>query len=151
MRQKGTKYPFIISNTDRSDKAGKHWLSILKPIQKKDIFLFNPFCSPGLKNFINQDHKKLINRILFDLKKFKLTDDKLTLTKTTLLRTNFEELTKKTEKAMYMTRGLFHFIEDFRKLHVRGNIHRKSKQTHVGYFCCISTRSHLAQGHAVQY
>ena len=95
MRQKGTKYPFIISNTDRSDKAGKHWLSILKPIQKKDIFLFNPFCSPGLKNFINQDHKKLINRILFDLKKFKLTDDKLTLTKTTLLRTNFEELTKK--------------------------------------------------------
>ena len=29
MRQKGSKYPFIISNTDRLDKAGTHYWAIL--------------------------------------------------------------------------------------------------------------------------
>ena len=41
-----------------------------------------------------KDDKKLIDKILFGLKKFKLTQDKLTLTKTRS-KSNFERLTKK--------------------------------------------------------
>ena len=34
----GKKYPFIISNTDRSDKNGTHWWSILNISPKSDYF-----------------------------------------------------------------------------------------------------------------
>ena len=37
---KGMKYPFLIVNTDRSDKEGTHWWSILD-IDKKKIFCFS--------------------------------------------------------------------------------------------------------------
>ena len=37
---KGMKYPFLIANTDRSDKEGTHWWSILD-IDKKKIFCFS--------------------------------------------------------------------------------------------------------------
>ena len=34
----GKKYPFIISNTDRSDKNGTHWWSILNISPKSELF-----------------------------------------------------------------------------------------------------------------
>ena len=34
----GKKYPFIISNTDRSDKNGTHWWSILNISSKSELF-----------------------------------------------------------------------------------------------------------------
>ena len=36
---KGMKYPFLIANTDWSDKHGTHWWSILD-IDRKKIFCF---------------------------------------------------------------------------------------------------------------
>ena len=35
------KYPFIIANTDRSEKQGVHWWSILDIDPKTDIFFFD--------------------------------------------------------------------------------------------------------------
>ena len=34
----GKKYPFIISNADRSDKNGTHWWSILNISPKSELF-----------------------------------------------------------------------------------------------------------------
>ena len=36
---KGKKYPFLIANTDRSDKQDTHWWSILDIDGKKDFLL----------------------------------------------------------------------------------------------------------------
>ena len=49
---KGKKYPFLIGNTDRSDKQGTHWWSILDIHGKKDFLHFDSFGIKGLKNFI---------------------------------------------------------------------------------------------------
>ena len=37
---KGKRYPFLIANTDRSDKEGTHWWSILD-INGKKIFCYS--------------------------------------------------------------------------------------------------------------
>ena len=39
----GKRYPFLIVNTDRSDKQGTHWWSILDIDRKRDILLFDFF------------------------------------------------------------------------------------------------------------
>ena len=42
------KYPFIIANTDNSEKFGVHWWSILDTEPKTDIFFFDSFGLDGL-------------------------------------------------------------------------------------------------------
>ena len=41
------KYPFIIANTDASNKHGVHWWSILDIEPKNDIFFFDSFSLNG--------------------------------------------------------------------------------------------------------
>ena len=38
---KGRKYPFLIANTDRSDKGGMHWWSILDIRPAHDFLLLD--------------------------------------------------------------------------------------------------------------
>ena len=61
---KGKKYSFLIANTDRSDKQGTHWWSILDIDGKKDFFLFDSFGIKGLKNFIAKDDEKIVAKVL---------------------------------------------------------------------------------------
>ena len=56
------KYPFIIVNTDSSEKPGVHLWSILNIEPKTDIFFFNSFGLDGLKHFIVQDDKPIASR-----------------------------------------------------------------------------------------
>ena len=65
---KGKKYQFLIANTDRSDKQGTHWWSILDIDGKKDILLFDSFGIKGLKNFIVQDDEKIVAKVLKGVK-----------------------------------------------------------------------------------
>ena len=58
------KYPFLITNTDSSSKGGTHWWSILDIEPKTDTF-FLFFGLDGLKVFIIQDGKKVIEKIVF--------------------------------------------------------------------------------------
>ena len=44
------RYGVLISNTNRSDKAGMHWWSILDFIQ--EVFPFDSFGISDLENFI---------------------------------------------------------------------------------------------------
>ena len=54
------KFPFIMANTDASDKPGVHWWSILDIEPRTDIFFFNSFGFDGLKHFIIQDDKPIL-------------------------------------------------------------------------------------------
>ena len=53
--EKKGKYPFIIANSDCSDKDGTHWWSIMVIDPKTDLFFFDSFGVDGLKSFIIQD------------------------------------------------------------------------------------------------
>ena len=75
------KYPFIIANNDSSEKTGVHWWSILDIEPKTDIFFFDSFGLDGLKHFIVQDHKPIVEQILLGVEKMTRTNNKITLCK----------------------------------------------------------------------
>ena len=58
-------------NTDRSDKKGTHWWSFLNLHPRKEIFLFDSFGFEGFKEFIINNDRKALNKILFGIKKLK--------------------------------------------------------------------------------
>ena len=67
IEEKKGKYPFIIANTDASNKKGTHWWSILNIESRNELFFFDSFGLDGLKHFIIQDDKKIINKILIGI------------------------------------------------------------------------------------
>ena len=68
MNEKSTQYSFLM-NTDCSDKKGMHWWSFHDLHPKKEIFLFESFGFDGFKEFLLQDDKKALNKILYGTKK----------------------------------------------------------------------------------
>ena len=57
-KNEDVKYPFLISNTDRVDRRGTHWWSILDIHRKKEIFLFDSYGVFRLQNFLIRDDQK---------------------------------------------------------------------------------------------
>ena len=56
----GKKYPFLIANTERSDKQGTHWWSILDIDRKRDFLLFSSFGINCKKILLLKTMKKLL-------------------------------------------------------------------------------------------
>ena len=75
----GKKYPFIISNTDRSDEGSTHWWSILNISPKSELLLFDSFGISGMKHFIVSGDKKIAGKVLKVLELADQKDNKLTL------------------------------------------------------------------------
>ena len=75
MNERSTRYPFIVMNTDRSNKKGMHWWSFLDLHPKEEIFLFDSFGFDGFKEFLLQDDKKLLIKFSTELKNFKKKKD----------------------------------------------------------------------------
>ena len=73
------KYPFIIANTDNSEKPGVHWWSILNIEPTTDIFFFDSFGLDGLKHFIVQDDKHIVQKILLGVEKMTRIDKTIKL------------------------------------------------------------------------
>ena len=71
------RYPFIIANTDGSNKPGVHWWSILDIEPRNDIFFFDSFGLDGLKHFIIQDDKTIVDKILLGIEPLNRTDKKI--------------------------------------------------------------------------
>ena len=109
------KYPFIIMNTDRSDRAGTHWWSFLDLHPKKEIFLFDSFGFEGLKKFIIDNDKKLLNKVLYNLNNFKKSDRKITLISLKFSMREYEKIRDKQLKTT--TQDLLHLMYEFGKLH----------------------------------
>ena len=110
------KYPFIIMNTDRSDRAGTHWWSFLDLHQKKEIFLFDSFGFEGFKKFIIDNDKKVLNKVLFGLNKYQKSDRKITLISLKFSMPEYEKI-KDTKQLKTTTQGLLHLMYEFGKLH----------------------------------
>lgn len=110
----GLQYPFLIANTDRSEKDGTHWWSILNISPSKEIFLFNSFGIEGLKNFIIQDDRKIITKVLKGIEKMKTEDSKLTLVKLKFSMKGYSELKQEKVSSLLETaKYFFHFIKSF--------------------------------------
>ena len=77
MTESGAVNLFIIMNTDRSDKKGTYCFLDLHT--KKEVFLFNSFGFQGFKEFILQDDQKILNKVLYGIKKVNEKDNKVTL------------------------------------------------------------------------
>ena len=92
MNEKSTQYPFIIMNTDRSNKKGMHWWSFLDLHLKKEVFLFDSFGFDGFKEFLLQDDKKVLNKILYGIKKFEKKDRKITVVTLTFSMEEYEKI-----------------------------------------------------------
>ena len=110
------KYPFIIMNTDRSDRSGTHWWSFLDWHQKKEIFLFDSFGFEGLKRFIIDNDRKLLNKVLFNLNRFEKNDRKITLISLTFSMQEYEKI-KDLKQLRTTTQDLLHLMYEFGKLH----------------------------------
>ena len=98
IEDKKGKFPFIIANTDSSDKKGTHWWSILDIDPKNEIFYFDSFGLDVLKQFIIQDDKKTVHKILVGIEQMKRTDQKITLCKIKLNLEACSKLSKKKKK-----------------------------------------------------
>ena len=61
---KGKGYLFLIANTDRSDKIGTHWWSLLDIDGKKNFLLFDSFGIKVLRNFIIKGNETIVNNVL---------------------------------------------------------------------------------------
>ena len=72
-------HSFIFANTGSSEKGGMHQWSILDIESKTDIFFFDSFGLDGLKHFIVQDDREVIEKILFGTEKMTRNDKKRTL------------------------------------------------------------------------
>ena len=81
MIEDSSKFSFIIANTDASDKLGVHWWSIIDIEPRNDIFFFDSYGIEGLKHFIIQDDREIVDEILIGTEKIDRTDDKITLCK----------------------------------------------------------------------
>ena len=81
IEEKKGKYSFIIAITDANKKKGTHWWSILNIEPKNELFFFDSFGLDGLKHFIIQDDRKIIDKILIGIEQMNKTDQKITLCK----------------------------------------------------------------------
>ena len=108
------KSPFIIANTDASDKPGVHWWSILDIEPRTDIFFFDSFGLDGSKHFIITDDKPIVDKILLGIKQMNRSDNKTTLCKIKFNLGACKELTKKEIDSLSETaRNFFYFIQAF--------------------------------------
>ena len=116
------KYPFIIANTDATDKPGQHWWSILDIEPRTDIFFFNSYGIEGLKHFIIQDDRPIVDNILIGIEKMDRTDDKITLCKVKFNLSACKHLTENEINSLSETAwNFFYFIQAFGiKLKLRG-------------------------------
>ena len=117
IKEKLASYPFMIMNTDRSGQEGDHWWSLLELYSKEQIFLFDSFGFIGLKVFIVDNDRKLVDRFFYGLEKINRRDKRINLT---YVQFDLESY-KKIDRKLLTTTGqdFFHTLNEFGKVHKR--------------------------------
>ena len=111
---KGKKYPFLIANTDRSDKQGTHWWSILDINGKKYFLLFDSFGIKGLKNFIVKDDEKIVAKVLKGVENLKEDKEQINLVNANFVKNSYLKLSEEGKATLSETcRDFLHFLESF--------------------------------------
>ena len=112
----GKKYPFIISNTDRSDKNGTHWWSILNISPKSELFFYYSFGIDEMKHCIVQEDKKTVGKVLKGIELANRKDDKIILIKLKFSMNGYYNLTAiEIDKLSETAQDFFHLIYCFGK------------------------------------
>ena len=75
VKKKSSTHPFAILITDRNNLPGTQWWSILNIYPSKQLLLFDSYGFTGLKAFIMQDDRNIINKILCGVEKFNKKDN----------------------------------------------------------------------------
>ena len=121
---KGKRYPFLIANTDRSDKQGTHWWSILDVDGKIDFLLFNSFRIKGLKNFIVKDDEKIVAKVLKRVKNLKEDKTQINLVNVNFFKNSYSKLSEGEKAALSETcTDFLHFLESFADYESQSLIH----------------------------
>ena len=112
MRKK--KYPFLIANTDWSDKKSTHWYSVLDIAGKQDFLLFGSFGIKGLKNFIVNDDEKILQKVLKGVQNLKEDKSEINLVNVNFSKSSHRKLSEGEKNSLSETATDFlHFIEYF--------------------------------------
>ena len=121
---KGKRYPFLITNTDRSDKQGTHWWSILDIDGKKDFLLFDSFGMKDLKNFIVKDDEKIVAKVLKGVKNLKEDKEQINLVGVNFVKNSYSKLSEGGKAALSETcTDFLHFLESFADYENQSLIH----------------------------
>ena len=92
-------------------------MEYIKHTYKKAAFFFDSYGFTGFKVFIEKDDHDIINKILYDTKKFNKDDVIVTLITLTFSRGNYEKLSKnQVSKLSPTAANLFHLIDEFLEL-----------------------------------
>ena len=105
----------MIMNTDRSNKEGEHWWSLLEISTKNQIFLFDSFGFVGLKEFIVDDDKQIIDQFFYGLEKINKKDKIINLTYVRFETASYRKVKKETLTPT--ARDFFHSLSEFSKVH----------------------------------
>ena len=111
------QYPFMIMNTDKDNKKGTHWWSLLELHFHHDIFLFDGFGCTGFKEFIIDNNCKIIWKIIYGLKKSNKKDNKITLVSLTFSVEVYEKLSSQKTRLLTRAQDSFYVINEFAKAH----------------------------------
>ena len=122
VKKKGSTYPFAILNTDRSNLLGTHWWSILDNCPTKQLFLFDSYGFTGLKAFIMQDNRKIINKVLCGVENFNKKDNIVPLISLKFSISPYQNLSHVEILELSSTAAsLFHLTSRFAKVYNRKN------------------------------
>ena len=127
IKEKRAKYPFTIFNADRENKPGTHWWSFLDIHPKKDLLLFDSFGFTGFKQFIVDNDKNIIDKMLFNLEKFNKKDTKINLVSLTFSIKFYKKKEKSLHNLTYTAKGFFHVLSEF------GKLKKKNENYFVGW------------------
>ena len=114
IREKKAPYPFMIMNTDRSNKEGEHWWSLLEISSKQQIF-FDSFGFVGLKEFIIDNDKQIIDQFFYGLEKINKKDKIINLTYVHFDNESYKNVNK--DSLTPTARDFFHSLSQFSKVH----------------------------------
>ena len=111
-------------NTDRSDKEGTHWWSILDINGKKDFSLFYSFGIKGSKNVIVQDNKIIVTKILKGVENLKENKVQINLANVNFVKNRYLKLSEGEKAALSETcLDFLNFLESFAEYQKQNNTH----------------------------
>ena len=95
IKEKRAKYPFEIFSAKRENKLGTHWWSFLDIHPKKNLLLFDSFGVTDFKQFIVDNDKNIIDKMLVNLEKFNKKDTKINLLSLTFSMESYKKIKEK--------------------------------------------------------
>ena len=117
IKERKAPYPFAIFNTDRTDEPGTHWWSFLNFYPKNDLLFFDSFGFKGLRYFIIDNDRSVINKLFYNLNNFNKKDKKVNLISLKFSLSTYKKLKEWEILELRDTaKDFFHLLYEFARL-----------------------------------